>query len=96
MIDQRDSAGEIVNFFDYPSKTQIGFIKIARKYNMRIVPVQNLRNKDDTFTLKFHKPINNFKNNLSDAEVMLNIHFIIEKWIRENPSDWFMQHNRFN
>ena len=96
LVDQRDSAGKIVNFFEYQAKTQIGFIKIARKYNMRIIPVQNIRNKNDTFTLKFHKPINKIESNLTDIEVMNNIHSIIEKWIKKNPSDWFLQHNRFN
>ena len=96
LIDQKDSAGKIVNFFDYPTKTQIGFIKIARKYDMPIIPIENIRNKDNTFTLKFHKPINKIKSNLSDIEIMNNIHSIIEKWIKKNPSDWFLQHNRFS
>ena len=96
LIDQKDSAGEEVPFFDFPAKTQTGFIKISKKYNLKIVPVQNIRNNNDTFTLKFHKPINQISNEISDINAMKNIHSIIEGWIKTNPSDWFLQHNRFS
>jgi len=96
LIDQKDSAGEIVNFFNYPSKTQIGFVKISKKYNMKIIPVENIRNTDNSFTLKFHQPIRHLESNESDIEIMLKIHLIIEKWIKKNPSGWFLQHNRFS
>ena len=96
LIDQKDSAGENVSFFDFPAKTQIGFIKISKKYNLKIVPVQNIRNNNDTFTLKFHKPLNQISNEISDINTMKNIHLIIEEWIKKNPSDWFLQHNRFS
>ena len=95
LIDQKDSGGELIDFFNYQSKTQIGFIKIARKYNMKIVPVENIRDKNNNFILKFHRPIESTQK-ISDKELMTNIHQIIEKWISENPSNWFLQHNRFN
>jgi len=96
LIDQKDSAGEEVPFFNFPAKTQTGFIKISKKYNLKIVPVQNIRNNNNTFTLKFHKPINQISNEISDINAMKNIHSIIEGWIKTNPSDWFLQHNRFS
>ena len=96
LIDQKDSAGEKVSFFNYPAKTQTGFIKISKKYNLKIVPVQNIRNKDGTFCLIFHKPMDKISNDISDINAMEKIHFLIEKWIKENPSDWFLQHNRFS
>ena len=95
LIDQKDSAGENVNFFNFPTKTQIGFIKIAKKHNMKIIPIQNIRNKDNTFTLIFHKPLNNIFDK-TDLNIINQIHLIIEGWIKKNPSDWFLQHNRFN
>mgnify|MGYP000922957549 CR=1 FL=1 len=33
---------------------------------------------------------------ISDEEKMLEINNIIEKWIKENPENWFWQHKRFN
>ena len=32
---------------------------------------------------------------LSDNDAMKTIHRIIEQWISDNPSGWFLQHNRF-
>lgn len=96
LIDQKDSAGDNVTFFNFPAKTQTGFIKISKKYNLRIVPVQNIRNDNGTFTLKFYKPLDRVSNEISDINAMRNIHFIIEDWIKSNPSDWFLQHNRFS
>ena len=95
LIDQKDSAGDLVNFFNIPSKTQTGFIKIAKKNNLKIIPIENIRNKDNSFTLIFHKPLNNILIN-SDLKIINQIHLIIENWIKKNPTDYFLQHNRFS
>ena len=63
---------------------------------MKIIPVHNSRNKDNNFTLKFYPPIKNISKEFSDINAMKKIHFIIEEWIRDCPSGWFLQHNRFN
>jgi KDO2-lipid IV(A) lauroyltransferase len=96
LVDQKDSAGEIVPFFNKLSKTQVGFLKVARKHKMRIVPVQNIRKNNNNFKIQFYPPIDKFSKEISDIEAMKKIHIIIEKWIKDNPSSWFMQHNRFN
>ena len=96
LVDQKDSAGEIVPFFDIPTKTQIGFLKLAKKYNMKIIPVHNIRNNNNQFELKFFPPIEKISDKLSDIDAMKKIHCIIEQWISDNPSGWFLQHNRFN
>ena len=96
LVDQKDSAGEIVPFFDHPSKTQIGFLKLARKHNLKIIPVHNTRDKNNNFNLHFYPPMDKISNKISDIEFMTKIHEIIEVWIQERPSNWFLQHNRFN
>ena len=96
LIDQKDSAGELVPLFNIPSKTQTGFLKLARKYNMKIIPIHNIRNKDNNFTLKFSPPMEKISDEQSDIEAMKKIHGIIEEWIRDNPSGYFLQHNRFS
>ena len=53
LIDQKDSAGEDVVFFNSVTKTQTGFLKIAKKHKMQIIPVQNIRNNLNNFTLNF-------------------------------------------
>ena len=96
LIDQKDSAGENVKLFNIRTKTQIGFLKIARKYNLKIIPLKNTRHNNNHFTINFYPAIRPFEKNISDAEAMLSIHKIIEKWILENPTQWLWQHNRFN
>jgi len=96
LIDQKDTAGDTVKFFDISTKTQIGFLKIARKYNLKLIPVKNTRYNINNFSISFYPPIKPFEKNISDIKAMTAIHKIIEKWILENPSQWFWQHNRFN
>ena len=53
-------------------------------------------NNLNNFTLKFYPPLKPFKNHLTDKQAMEEIHKIIEEWIKENPSHYFLQHNRFS
>jgi len=96
LIDQKDSAGELVPFFNKPSKTQTGFLKLARKYKMKIIPVRNIRDKNNEFKVKFYPPLKNIPENFTDINTMKTIHSIIEEWIKDCPSSWFLQHNRFS
>ena len=96
LIDQKDSAGDMVPFFNKLSKTQTGFLKLARKYNMKIIPVRNIRQNNNNFKLQFYPPMDKLAKELSDIEAMKKIHFVVEKWITDNPSSWFLQHNRFS
>ena len=96
LVDQKDSAGEDVIFFSKAIKTQTGFLKIARKYKMPLVPIENKRIKNGGFVVTFHNPIFYKDSNTSEVDMMYKIHNIIEKWILSNPNQWFWQHNRFN
>jgi len=96
LVDQKDSAGENISFFNKEVKTQIGFLKIARKNNIPIIPMQNIRLDNGIFKIIFHEPIYNSNENIADEMIMLQIHKIIEDWIKSNPTQWFWQHNRFS
>ena len=96
LIDQKDSAGEEVLFFNKKVKTQTGFLKIARKFNLPIIPIQNNRLRDGRIEVTFLDPIFHNDSNINDTLMMEKIHSIIEKWILSNPSQWFWQHKRFN
>tara|TARA_A100001011_G_scaffold85074_1_gene89101 strand:- start:2263 stop:2751 length:489 start_codon:yes stop_codon:yes gene_type:complete len=96
LIDQKDSAGEEVIFFNRKVKTQTGFLKIARKFNLPIIPIQNNRLRDGKIELTFLDPIFHNDSNINDTLMMEKIHTIIEQWILSNPSQWFWQHKRFN
>ena len=96
LVDQKDSAGTFVNFFGKKVKTQIGFLKIARKYNLKIIPMKNIRLPDNTLQITFEEPLGHSNDKISDDKKMLEINAIIERWIRESPENWFWQHKRFN
>ncbi len=96
LIDQKDSAGTLIDFFGKKVKTQTGFLKIARKYNLKIIPMKNIRLPNNVLQITFEKPIGHNKNEISDDEKMLEINAIVERWIKENPENWFWQHKRFN
>jgi len=96
LVDQKDSAGTFINFFGKKVKTQTGFLKIARKYNLKIIPMKNIRLPDNTLQITFEEPLVHSNDNISDDKKMLEINAIVERWIRENPENWFWQHKRFN
>ena len=96
LVDQKDSSGEDVLFFNKKVKTQTGFLKIARKYNLPIIPIQNRRINEGNIELTFLEPFYHNDIKVSDVQMMEKIHNKIEGWIRSEPSQWFWQHKRFN
>ena len=96
LVDQKDSAGTLINFFGRKVKTQTGFLKIARKYNLKIIPMRNIRLPDNTLQITFEEPLGHNNDKISDDKKMLEINAIVERWIRESPENWFWQHKRFN
>ena len=96
LVDQKDSAGTLIDFFGKKVKTQTGFLKIARKYNLKIIPMKNIRLPDSTLEITFENPLDHNEDSISDNAKMLEINSIVERWIIENPENWFWQHKRFN
>ena len=96
LIDQKDSSGEDVVFFNKKVKTQIGFLKIARKYKLPIIPIQNRRVNNGNIELTFLKPFYHNDLRVDDIQMMEKIHNKIEDWIKLEPGQWFWQHKRFS
>ena len=95
LIDQKDTAGNQIDFFGYKVKTQTGFLKIAKKNNLKLIPVQCIREHNNNFKIIFHSSIKLLKENDENKD-MLEIHKIVENWINENPQQWLWQHKRFS
>ena len=96
LIDQKDSSGEEVIFFNKQVKTQTGFLKIARKYNLPIIPIRNKRINNEHIELTFFEPLHHNNLEIDDNQMMETIHRKIEEWIKSEPSQWFWQHKRFS
>jgi len=99
MADQKVSDGEPIKFFHDDAITATAIAKIALKYNVPLVPGFVVRvNKQFKFLLKVEKPLEFNKINSLNSEatkLTLKINQIIEKWISENPEQWFWVHNRW-
>jgi len=97
LVDQKDSAGITVPLLGKLAKTQTGFIKLAKKYNLKIYPIENNRLNNTNFELIIHNPLEFFINNNKNEEneAIYNIHEIIGNWIKKNPENWLWQHKRW-
>ena len=83
VIDQKDSSGEEVLFFNKKVKTQTGFLKLARKYKLPIIPIKNKRFENGNIELTFIEPFYHNDVNISDNQMMEKIHYKIEEIIME-------------
>ena len=96
LIDQKDSSGENIPLFGKLAKTQIGFIKLAIKFKLKIYPIENIRLKNAKFKMIIHDPINLNKSNLKNQKSsMIKIHKLIESWIIKEPGNWLWHHKRW-
>ena len=41
LVDQKDSAGSNVKLFNLNAKTQLGFLKIAKRYKTQYISIKN-------------------------------------------------------
>jgi KDO2-lipid IV(A) lauroyltransferase len=72
--------------------------KLSLQYNYPIIPCQLIRTKGSNFKAILHPEIKYppTSNKESDEyNIMLLINQTLEKWIKENPSQWFWFHNRW-
>ena len=98
LIDQKDSSGIQINFFNNKALTNTGFAALALKYQTGICPIRSKRKKNGNFEIIIDKPIlyNDFKNKsqIELTELIYNEH--LEQWIIEDPTQWLWSHKRWS
>ena len=97
--DQNFQTGIPTKFFGRDVKSPVGVAKLASHFNCPILPVQIVREHGLHHKIIFHKPFMayNTKNKELDAiKTTQKINDITEGWIKENPSQWFWVHDRWN
>ena len=85
--------GAVVDFFGKPTYFPQGPAALALKTGAAIVPGFTLRNKDDSCTLWFEKPIEFTSTGDKNEDLLVLIkkcRDIIEGYIQKYPDQWFM------
>ena len=97
LVDQRDSSGPLINFFNKKVYASEGFASLALKYQTMICPVYSIRNKDGSFKLIFEKPLEfNEYQNLTPKDLVQKVYLkYFESWINKNPEQWLWSHERW-
>ena len=94
MIDQRVSEGEKINLFGHRALTTTLPAQLAKKFDLKIVPVFIERTQENNFKIEFKEPLD-VKKFKSKMEVSEELNKILEKMIVKNPYQWIWTHNRW-
>lgn len=94
LFDVYDSDGVFLPFFNRPAKTTTSLARMAQKLDFLLLPVQVIRQPDDTFIIRYHPPLHANKYD-DEKKVMSDVNKHIESWIRENPAQWLWLHDRW-
>lgn len=97
--DQKMNEGISVPFFSHPAMTPVSIARLALNFNYPIVPCQIIRNKGSYFTVVISSSLSIYRtgDNKKDCyNIMLKINQILERWVLDNPEQWFWFHNRWN
>lgn len=97
--DQKFINGLPTKFFGADVKSPSGVAKLASHFNCPILPIQIVRTHGVHHKIIFHKPFMPFKTKDREADAIKTtqkINDTIEGWIRENPSQWFWVHDRWD
>ena len=96
VIDQKMNDGIKVPFFNKPAMTSDALAQLCLRIKSLVIPVEVERIKNTNFKITFHDPLKITKNGQKKTplEIMTEVNFILEKWIRKNPGQWLWLHRR--
>jgi KDO2-lipid IV(A) lauroyltransferase len=99
LADQKNSEGEMIDFFHQKAATTTSIARIALKYDVLIVPVRSIRiGKESKFIARIEKPLEFERTNDPNNDIInftRQINLKLESWIKEDPSQWFWVHDRW-
>ena len=98
LIDQKMNEGISVDFFGYPVMTTPSLASLILKHDYPAVPVRSQRLKGAYYRLTVEKPLQIKKtgNNEEDTRrFMQAANDVLERWIRDDPSQWLWVHKRW-
>jgi KDO2-lipid IV(A) lauroyltransferase len=99
LIDQdTEVRGVFVDFYGKPAHTPIGAAMLAMDSGAPVLPMFYLKKPDDTYTFIIEKeiPLVSTGNRRQDMEENTRrFHAVIEKYIKQYPTQWVWMHNRW-
>lgn len=98
LVDQKMNEGIKVPFFGTEAMTAPVIAKLALNMDCLLIPTQIIRTSGTNYQVNIFPPLeikrtNNKKHDIYN--IMLDINLLLEKWIREHPSQWFWLHKRW-
>ena len=93
LIDQKMNQGEDLKFFGFNAKTTNMPAKLAIKHNLPVYMVRLERTKGANFNLRYEQVP--YTESDTPNTLMQRINDVLEKWIRQKPSQWFWVHKRW-
>ena len=93
LIDQKYNEGINVPFFGMDAMTNPFFVKMAKKFDLPLIPASMVRTKGVHFQLNVYAPIP--VAGREDDEVIRDAHAVIEAAIAQTPSQWIWMHRRW-
>ncbi|MCE2992598.1 MAG: lysophospholipid acyltransferase family protein [Alphaproteobacteria bacterium] len=93
LIDQKMNQGEDLKFFGLNAKTTTLPAKLAIKYNLPVYMIRLERTTGAYFNLRFERV--HYTSDDTANTLMQHINDVLEKWIRNKPSQWFWVHKRW-
>ncbi len=98
MNDQKFNRGIDAPFFGHDLKTAPGPARLARRFNVPLLPVSITRLPKARFVVTFHPPLVQDQNPdkaTAIANTVTTINQFLEEQIRAHPGDWFWVHRRW-
>lgn len=102
LVDQMLGRGDPIDFFGRATKAPSASIKLARRFDIPVIPTVIRRREDGPDKIHFvqhffpaiHVP--KTENMQQDIDIaMRQVYDLLEQWITERPEEWFWQHNRW-
>lgn len=94
LVDQKTNTGIDVPFFGMPAKTTPFPANLVLRYDVPLICMKINRTKGAYFDVQIYDPLP-IKKGMSAEQIMTKIHAEFEKWIREQPEQWFWVHRRW-
>ncbi len=102
LVDQMLGRGDPIEFFGRATKAPSASIKLARRFDIPVIPTMIRRRKDGPDKVHFVQhffpaiQVPKTENKQQDIDIaMRQVYDLLEKWIAESPEEWFWQHNRW-